>query len=166
MPQRWRVLLTSLLAFVACSAGAALTLFSVPQRLEWPLGLALLGASILAGWNLYRWLSASRPTLGPSPTTTKRRPLGFWRQLPWFCLQVAVIGAGAWAWANDEGPDRPSLGLVLFLATVLAVALTALPFILKEFTVGQWRLWREPRPKPQEPGRAAAPVDGASGGTG
>jgi len=145
MPQRWRLLLAGVLALLALATGAALALFPVPDRLGRPLGLVLLLALIFAGWNLYRWFTMPRPALRLAPVQTKRRPRPVWRQLPWFCLQLAGIGFCAWLWASDQSPDRPPFGLALLLGAALAIALTALPFILKDMIVGQGRLWSDHR---------------------
>jgi hypothetical protein len=158
MPQRWRLLLAGVLALLALATGAALALFPVPDRLGRPLGLVLLLALIFAGWNLYRWLTMPRPALRLAPAQTERRPTPLWRQLPWFCLQVAALGLCAWVWASDPSPDRPPFGLALLLGAALAIALTAVPFILKEAIVGQWRLWSDRRRdrKVQRPATSAA----------
>jgi len=145
MPQRWRLLLAGLLALVALATGAAFSVFPIPDRLEPPLGLVLLLAPILAGWNLYRWLATPNPALRLAPTQKERQPTPLWRQLPWFCVQVAAIGFCAWLWASDPSPDRPPFGLALLLGAALAIALTALPFILKDMILGQWRLWSDRR---------------------
>ena len=158
MPQRWRLLLAGVLALLALATGAALALFPVPDRLGRPLGLVLLLALILAGWNLYRWFTMPWPALRLAPVQTKRRPTPLWRQLPWFCLQLAAIGFCAWLWASDQSPDRPPFGLALLLGAALAVALTALPFVVKDMIIGQWRLWSDRRRarKAQRPAASAA----------
>jgi len=145
MPQRWRLLLAGVLALVALAIGAALALFPVPDRLGRPLGLVLLLAIIFVGWNLYRWFTMPEPLLRPALVQAERRPTPLWRQLPWFCLQLAAIGVCAWLWASDPSPDRPPFGLALLLGAALAIALTAVPFILKDMIVGRWRLWSDRR---------------------
>jgi hypothetical protein len=166
MPHRWRLQLAGLFALTALTVAAAFALFPIPERLELPLSLTLMLASILAGWNLYRWISVPRPPLDTASTSKKRHPFAWWRQLLWFCLQLAVVGFCAWLWAEDQTPDRPSLGLVLLLAATLAIVLTALAFIIKDVILGQWRLWSDHRrTKTQEPD-TASPTDDASSGTG
>jgi O-antigen/teichoic acid export membrane protein len=141
MPRRWRLLLACLIAVLALFTGAAFALFRVPERLEAPLGLFLLCTLILAAWNLYRWITDPRHQVAPAPVSVRRRRTGLWRQLPWFVLQLAVLGFVAWVWAEDDSSDKPSLGLVLFLGTGLVVALTALPFIVTDVVRGRWHLW-------------------------
>ena len=126
---------------VALFAGAAFYLFRVPERLEAPLGGCLLFASILTAWNLYRWTTRPRHQLALAAASVRRRRTDVWRQLPWFVLQLAVLRFLAWVWAGDETPDKPSLGLVLFLGTGLAVALTAVPFIVADVVRGRWLHW-------------------------
>ena len=158
MPQRWRLLLAGVLALLALATGAALALFPVPDRLGRPLGLVLLLALIFAGWSLYRWFTKPQLLLRPAPVQAERRPTSLWRQLPWFCLQLAAIGFCAWLWASDPSPDRPPFGLALLLGAALAIALTAVPFILKDMIVGQGRLWSDRRRarKVQRPATSAA----------
>jgi hypothetical protein len=141
MPHRWRLLLAGLFAVLALFAGAAFYIFRVPERLEAPLGGFLLFASVLTAWNLYRWTTRPHHQVVLAATSVRRRRTGVWRQLPWFVLQLAVLGVLAWVWAWDEGPDKPSLGLVLFLGAGLAVALTAVPFIVADVVRGRWLLW-------------------------
>jgi hypothetical protein len=135
------LLLAGLFAVLALVAGAAFHVFRVPERLEAPLGGFLLFASILTAWNLYRWTTISRHRVALAAASVRRRRTGVWRQLPWFVLQLAVLGFLAWVWAGDEAPDKPSLGLVLFLGAGLAVALTAVPFIVADVVRGRWLLW-------------------------
>jgi nicotinamide riboside transporter PnuC len=162
MSHRWRLLLAGLLAVLALFAGAAFALFRVPERLEAPLILFLLCASILAAWNLYRWITAPRHQVAPAPVSVRRRRT----QLPWFVLQLAVLGLVAWVWAGDESLDKPSLGLVLFLGTGLAVALTAVPFIVTDVVRGRWLLWsaRWRDRKLKGTGTAAAVMDSGADG--
>src|SRR3954462_1544522 len=115
MPHRWRLLLAGLFAVLALVAGAALHVFRVPERLEAPLGGFLLFASVLTAWNLYRWTTRPHHQVVLAATSVRCWRTGVWRQLPWFVLQLAVLGVLAWVWAWDEGPDKSSLGLVLFL---------------------------------------------------
>ena len=141
MPHRWRLLLAGLFAVLALYSASAFFIFRVPERLEAPLGGFLLFASILTAWNLYRWTTRPRHQVVLTATSVRRRRTGVWRQLPWFVLQLAVLGVLAWVWAWDEGPDKSSLGLVLFLGAGLAVALTAVPFIVADVVRGWWLLW-------------------------
>src|SRR3954469_1153561 len=165
MPHRWRLLLAGLFALAALATGAAFTLFPVPERLELPLGLVLLLSLIFAGWSLYRWLTARQPSPRLAPGARARRPTSFWRQIPWFCLQVAAIGFCAWVWASDPSPDRPPFGLALFLGAALAIALTAAPFILKDMIAGQRRLRSDrQRGKADTAATAVSAPDRAAGG--
>jgi len=141
MPNRWRLLLAGLLAFVALVSGLAFAFFPVPERLEVLLGLILLVAPIFAAWSLYRWCTKRQPVVPHVPRHQIRRPLALWQVLPWFGLQVGAIGVCAWVWVNDQGPDKPPLGLALLLGTALAIVLTAVPFIINDLIAGQWRLW-------------------------
>src|SRR4029453_17291437 len=96
MPQRWRLHLAGVLALLALATGAALALFPVPDRLCAPLGPPFLLARVFGGWDLYRGFTMPQPLLRLAPKQTKRRPTPVWRQLPWFCLQLAAIGLCAW----------------------------------------------------------------------
>jgi hypothetical protein len=165
MPQRWRLLLAGVLALLALATGAALALFPVPDRLGRPLGLVLLLALIFAGWNLYRWFTMPRPALRLAPARTERRPTPVWRQLPWFCLQLAALGVCAWVWTSDPSPDRPPFGFALLLGAALAIALTAAPFILKDMIAGQRRLRSDrQRGKADTAATAVSAPDRAAGG--
>src|SRR3954471_12747742 len=126
---------------LALYAASAFFIFRVPERLEVPLGGFLLFASILTAWNLYRWTTIPRYQVALAAPSVRRRRTVVWHQLPWFVLQLAVLGVLAWVWAWDEAPEKPSLGLVLFFGTGLAVALTAVPFIVADVVRGRWLLW-------------------------
>ena len=159
MPHRWRLLLAGLFAVLALYAASAFFIFRVPERLEVPLGGFLLFASILTAWNLYRWTTIPRHQVALAAPSVRRRRTGVWHQLPWFVLQLAVLGVLAWVWAWDEAPEKPSLGLVLFFGTGLAVALTAVPFIVADVVRGRWLLWSaRRRDRKLKRTGAAAPV--------
>src|SRR3954447_6061303 len=100
-----------------------------------------VGAWICNRGSLYRWTTRPRHQVVLAAASVGRRQTGVWRQLSWFVLQLAVLGFLAWVWAGDEAPDKPSLGLVLFLGAGLAVALTAVPFIVADVVRGRWLLW-------------------------
>src|SRR3954463_15848820 len=80
-----------------------------------------VGAWICNRASLYRWTTRPRHQVVLAAASVGRRQTGVWRQLSWFVLQLAVLGFLAWVWAGDEAPDKPSLGLVLFLGAGLAV---------------------------------------------
>ena len=141
MLNRWRLLLAGLLAFVALASGLALAFF--PFQSAWNC------CSVLFCWSrrsLLRGACTAGARSASSSFPTSQTPT-----TPTPCL-VAVapfvwpsgrsaIGVCAWVWVNDQGPDKPPLGLALLLGTALAVVLTAVPFIIKDLIAGQWRLW-------------------------
>ena len=100
MPHCWRLLLAGLFAVLALFVGAAFALFSVPERLEAPLSLFLLCASILAAWNLYRWIKAPRHQVAPASGAGSAAGSSFSRRVG-RRAGLTGVGGGSGKWKSS-----------------------------------------------------------------